>query len=65
MPPKPPSDPAAQSRPQPSDLLPTTLEDLSGCAGYNGPRVSLEEMEDAIRQGALDSGSYRDKGSSC
>lgn len=51
--------------PQTPDLPPTTLEDLEGCAGYNGPVVSLEEMADAIRQGALDSGSHGYKGSSC
>ncbi len=30
----------------------TTLEDLFGCSGYEGPRRSLEEMEAAIAKGA-------------
>ena len=30
----------------------TTLDDLVGCAGYEGPARSLEEMEAAIARGA-------------
>jgi AbrB family looped-hinge helix DNA binding protein len=37
-------------------LVPTvreaSLDDLLGCAGYRGPRRSLEDMEAAIREGA-------------
>lgn len=33
----------------------TTLEDLIGCAGYRGPRRSLEEMEAGIARGARES----------
>lgn len=33
----------------------TTLEDLIGCAGYQGPRRSLEEMEAGIARGARES----------
>lgn len=33
----------------------TRLEDLVGCAGYRGPRRSLEEMEEAIAKGARES----------
>lgn len=41
---------------QADDLLPeTTLEDLVGCTGYQGPVRSLEEMEAAIAQGARES----------
>jgi len=29
----------------------TTLEDLVGCAGYNGPARSLDEMAAAIERG--------------
>ncbi len=29
-----------------------TLEDLVGCTGYDGPRRSLAEMEEAIARGA-------------
>jgi AbrB family looped-hinge helix DNA binding protein len=31
----------------------TRIEDLIGCAGYQGPPRSLEDMEAGIRQGAL------------
>ncbi len=38
---------------RPATKLPeTTLQDLVGCAGYQGPRQSLEEMEAAIAKGA-------------
>ena len=30
----------------------TTLEELFGCTGYQGPRRSLEDMEAAIAKGA-------------
>ena len=30
------------------------LEGLVGCAGYKGPARSLEEMEDGLREGALE-----------
>lgn len=30
----------------------TTLEDVVGCAGYEGPALSLEEMEAGIAEGA-------------
>ena len=30
----------------------TTLKAVAGCLTYQGPTKSLEEMEDAIRQGA-------------
>jgi AbrB family looped-hinge helix DNA binding protein len=33
----------------------TSLEDLVGCAGYRGPRRSLEEMEQAIMELARES----------
>ena len=33
----------------------TRLEDLVGCAGYRGPRRSLDEMEEAIAKGARES----------
>ena len=29
----------------------TSLEDLVGCTGYQGPRRSLEEMDEAIARG--------------
>ncbi len=29
-----------------------TLDELAGCLSYSGPAKSLEEMEQAIRQGA-------------
>lgn len=65
MPKNPKPSSAAQSDARPPDLPSTTLEDLTGCVDYNGPRVTIEEMEDAIHQGALDSGSRRDEESSC
>ncbi len=34
----------------------TTLEDLVGCTGYQGPRCSLREMEEAVARGARESG---------
>ena len=30
----------------------TTLEDLFGCTGYDGPRRSLRDMEAAVGKGA-------------
>jgi hypothetical protein len=39
-----------------TDLPEIRLEDLVGCAGYHGPRRSLEEMEAAIAQGARERG---------
>jgi AbrB family looped-hinge helix DNA binding protein len=30
---------------------PTSVEDLLGCTGYRGPRRTLKEMEEAIREG--------------
>lgn len=30
----------------------TTLDDLVGCVGYEGPRRSLADMEEAIARGA-------------
>ena len=33
----------------------TTLEDLIGCTGYQGPRRSLGDMEAAIARGARES----------
>lgn len=35
------------------------FEDLVGCAGYRGPARSLEEMEEAITQGARGQGGDR------
>ena len=37
-----------------ADIPETTLDDLIGCADYEGPRRSLEEMEEAIARGARD-----------
>jgi AbrB family looped-hinge helix DNA binding protein len=34
------------------DLPVTTLEDLIGCAGYQGPSRSLKEMEAGVARGA-------------
>jgi AbrB family looped-hinge helix DNA binding protein len=34
---------------------PRTIEEVLGCAGYHGPRLSLKDMEEAIRKGALES----------
>lgn len=31
---------------------PTTIEEVRGCAGYTGPRVSLEEMDAAVEEEA-------------
>jgi AbrB family looped-hinge helix DNA binding protein len=31
---------------------PTSVEDLLGCTGYRGPRKTLKDMEEAIREGA-------------
>ena len=39
-----------------TDLPETSLDALIGCAGYHGPRRSLEEMEAAISQGARERG---------
>ena len=33
----------------------TTLDELLGCTGYQGPRRSLEDMEAAIARGSRDS----------
>jgi AbrB family looped-hinge helix DNA binding protein len=33
----------------------TTLDDLLGCTGYDGPRRSLADMEAAITKGARES----------
>ena len=30
----------------------TSLDGLKGCAGYRGPRRTLEDMEAAVRRGA-------------
>lgn len=30
---------------------PTRIEDVLGCAGYQGPRASLDDMEAAIQKG--------------
>jgi len=30
----------------------TSLDDLLGCTGYAGPRKTLKDMEEAIREGA-------------
>lgn len=32
----------------------TSLRDLAGCAGYEGPRRTLGEMEEATAEGARD-----------
>ena len=41
---------------RPADAVPeTTLEELFGCAGYQGPRRSLGDMEAAIAKGARES----------
>jgi len=40
---------------QAEDFPETTLEDLIGCTGYEGPARTLEEMEAAIAQGARES----------
>jgi AbrB family looped-hinge helix DNA binding protein len=29
-----------------------SLDDLLGCTGYTGPKKTLQDMEEAIRQGA-------------
>lgn len=33
-------------------FAPTRLEEVIGCAGYNGPTRTVEEMDAAIAQGA-------------
>ncbi|MCU0567567.1 MAG: AbrB family transcriptional regulator [Oculatellaceae cyanobacterium Prado106] len=33
---------------------PTTLDQVAGCLNYQGPPKTLEEMEDAIRQGVME-----------
>ena len=39
-----------------ADIAPeTTLDELFGCTGYDGPRRSLEDMEAAIAKGARES----------
>lgn len=35
-----------------ADLQPATLEEVVGSAGYEGPALSLEEMEAGIAEGA-------------
>jgi AbrB family looped-hinge helix DNA binding protein len=40
---------------QADDLPETTLEDLVGCTGYQGPARSLEEIKAAIALGARES----------
>ena len=41
---------------RPVDVVPeTTLDELFGCTGYEGPRRSLGEMESAIARGARES----------
>ena len=41
---------------RPVDVVPeTALDELFGCAGYDGPRRSLEDMEAAIAKGARES----------
>lgn len=42
-------------RPVEDDLPVTELDDLLGCTGYQGPRLSLEDMEAAIAIGARES----------
>lgn len=37
------------------DLPEVSLEDLAGCAGYEGPALSLDAMEAAIARGARES----------
>ena len=37
------------------DLPETTLEELVGCTGYQGPARTLEEVEAAIARGARES----------
>lgn len=37
------------------ELPETTLDELLGCTGYQGPRHSLEGMEAAIARGARES----------
>ncbi len=34
------------------DVPATTLDDVLGCTGYDGPRRSLDDMEAAIARGA-------------
>jgi hypothetical protein len=46
------TDQLSQKKQALENLPETTLEDLVGCAGYQGPTVSLEEMERAIAIGA-------------
>jgi AbrB family looped-hinge helix DNA binding protein len=36
----------------PIELPTTSLTELIGCAGYQGPRRSLEDMDEAIARGA-------------
>ncbi len=37
---------------RPEEIPETTLDDLIGCAGYQGPSRSLEEMEAGVSEGA-------------
>lgn len=32
----------------------TQIEDVLGCTGYKGPKISLRDMEDAIAKGTLE-----------
>ena len=41
---------------QPLRVPETALEELVGCTGYEGPRRSLEEMEEGIAIGARKAG---------
>ncbi len=34
------------------EVRPTTIEEVLGCAGYRGPRMSLRDMEEGVRRGA-------------
>jgi len=36
------------------ELKPTTMEEVCGWLPYRGPRKSLQEMEDGIRNGATE-----------
>lgn len=41
---------------RPVDVVPeTTLDELFGCTGYEGPRRSLGDMEAAVARGARES----------
>ena len=36
------------------ELPPTTVEEVYGCLPYQGPRKSLQDMEEGVRRGARD-----------